>query len=168
LPSVEAATAMQDTIFVKPGRILIALSLVLGGCVAPPSQEGPPPGPGNQVVNSSGECLDVEGGGASDGTPLILFHCHGSANQSWTITNSQIVGIGGSCVDVQGSAPIDGSPAILVRCDGVPSQRWNVVNGNIVGIGAKCLDVLGEQSSDRSPVILAPCAGRPSEQWAVR
>ena len=104
----------------------------------------------------------------ADGTPLILFHCHGSANQSWTLTNGQIVGIGGSCVDVQGSTPIGGSPAILVHCDGAPSQRWNILNGNISGIGGKCLDVLEETGNDRTPIILAPCAGRPTEQWAAQ
>ncbi len=63
------------------------LACGLAGCDGPPyNNDGPPPmafapGPGAQIVSSSGACLDVAGGGAADGTPLILFHCHGSPNQ---------------------------------------------------------------------------------------
>src|ERR1700722_8710936 len=91
---------------------ILPLAALLSACVAPPPFPGPPPPPdvsaGPQLINNvSGECLDVQGGGAADGTPLILFHCHGSPNQTWTVGHGQIVGIGGSCIDVQGSAAVD-------------------------------------------------------------
>ena len=76
----------------KPWLPVAFLAIAVAGCEPP----APPPPPyysvGNQIIGSSGECLDVQGGGAADGTPLILFHCHGSPNQSWAFSNNQIIG----------------------------------------------------------------------------
>ncbi len=35
------------------------------------------------IHTETGLCLDVEGGSAADGTPVVLFDCHGGANQLW-------------------------------------------------------------------------------------
>ena len=35
------------------------------------------------VHEESGQCLDVAGGSDADGTPVILFDCHGDDNQRW-------------------------------------------------------------------------------------
>ena len=48
-------------------------------------------------------CLDVPDGDTTDGTPVQIFHCHGSFNQQWNIVNGQIIGIGG-VLDVAGAA----------------------------------------------------------------
>src|SRR5271170_5208188 len=77
-----------------------------------------------QIVNN-GECFDLPQGNTADGTPIILFHCHGTPNEQWTLSGGQITGSGGSCVDVQGSAPTEGAAVILVTCNGRSSQRWN-------------------------------------------
>lgn len=37
----------------------------------------------NGTLVNGGKCLDVEGGGSADGTRLILYTCHGGANQQW-------------------------------------------------------------------------------------
>lgn len=49
---------------------------------------------------TSGECFDIPHGVVSDGTQINQFHCHGTPNEQWTISNSQIAGLGGSCLDV--------------------------------------------------------------------
>jgi len=146
---------------------------LLTSCAAPgPTFSGPPSGPsaplGAQIVSSSGECLDVQGGSAVEGTPMILFHCHGSPNQSWIVDQGRIVGIGGSCLDVQGGAPVDGAPIVLSRCDGRPSQHWTFADGTIIGLGGKCLDTLNSGSVDRTPVLLTPCTNVLSQHWSIQ
>jgi len=79
-----------------------------------------------QVIGTSGKCLDVQGGGAADRTPVILFRCHGSPNQQWYSRNGQIVGIGGKCLDVQGGLTADRTRVILFQCHGGPNQQWSV------------------------------------------
>jgi Ricin-type beta-trefoil lectin domain len=122
-----------------------------------------------QLVGAiSGECIDIPHQNTADGTPMSLFHCHGSPNQQWTISNGQITGMGGSCLDVQGSAAVDGAQIIIVACNGRPSQKWSFVSGQIVGIGGKCIDTSGGGSTDQTPVILMGCSATPSQQWSIQ
>jgi glucosylceramidase len=122
-----------------------------------------------QVVGTaSGECLDISHGIVADGTPMHQFHCHGSPNQQWTISNGHITGLGGSCLDVMGSAPTEGAQIIIVTCNGRPSQNWNISQGQIIGLGGKCLDVSGGSTLDGAPLILAACTSSPSQQWSVQ
>src|SRR5271168_1168075 len=78
-----------------------------------------------QLVGANGGCIDVPHQNTADGTPMSLFHCHGSPNQQWTISNGQITGMGGSCLDVQGSDAADGAQIIIVACNGRLSQKWS-------------------------------------------
>jgi len=71
-----------------------------------------------------GFCVDVQGGAAAQGTPVIYVPCNGSPSQNWTVANGTIVGIGGKCVDITGGGPAIGAPLILAACNGGPSQRW--------------------------------------------
>ena len=102
-----------------------------------------------QLVNSSGACADIQRGDTSDGTPMMLFHCHGSPNQNWILTGGTVTGENGVCLDVSGSVPKDGTPIIVVQCNGRPSQKWQVVNGQVVGLGGKCLDPFSVRRSER-------------------
>jgi len=122
------------------------------------------------VGGASGSCVNLpeHEGTAPDGTKVRLFHCHGTSNQVWTISNGQINSSFGSCLDVQGSAPADGAQVIIVTCNGRPSQKWSISNGQIIGIGGKCLDVLGSGTADTTPLILSTCSGAPSQQWSVQ
>lgn len=38
-----------------------------------------------EIVGLGGKCLDITGGRADDGTPVILWDCHGGGNQRWRI-----------------------------------------------------------------------------------
>ena len=38
-----------------------------------------------EIRGIAGKCLDVSGGGSDDGTPIILWPCHGGANQRWGV-----------------------------------------------------------------------------------
>jgi hypothetical protein len=122
-----------------------------------------------QLVNSSGSCADIPRGDTNDGTPVNLFHCHGSPNQNWVVGGGTISGENGVCLDVLGSAAKDGVAVIIVQCNGRPSQRWQVANGQLIGLGNMCLDLQGGSTADRTPLILATCnQSSPSQQWSVQ
>jgi cytochrome c len=36
-----------------------------------------------EIVGLGNKCLDVFGGNVADGTPIILFQCHGGINQQF-------------------------------------------------------------------------------------
>ncbi len=114
------------------------------------------------------KCLDVQGGGAEDLTPVVIFQCTGGDNQEWAIVPpGEIRGIGDKCLDVKGGSSDDGTPIILFRCTGGENQKWTVIDGEIRGIGGKCLDVQGGRATDRTPLILWPCHGGKGQKWVI-
>ncbi|MGD0491258.1 MAG: ricin-type beta-trefoil lectin domain protein [Steroidobacteraceae bacterium] len=151
---------------------LVGLSitaLAAAGCtstyVVPPD---PIPVLGAQILSSAGGCVDVRDGVTADGTPIVLFQCHGSPNQRWFIGRGEIAENFGSCLDVQGSAAVDGAAIILVTCNGRPSQQWRVIDGQIVGLGNKCLDSKDGGAADLTPLILSECRPTPGQRWTIQ
>jgi cytochrome c len=149
--------------------VLSSLAILAAACstttiVVPPD---PTPVLGAQIMSSVGECIDVRDGVTADGTPIVLFQCHGSPNQRWFIGGGEIEENFGSCLDVQGSAGVAGSAIILVTCNGRPSQQWRVVAGQIIGIGDKCLDA-GVTATDLAPLTLADCRGSAAQKWTIQ
>jgi Ricin-type beta-trefoil lectin domain len=133
--------------------------------VAPPD---PIPTIGAELVGYSGSCAEVRDGATSDGSPLDLFHCHGSPNQRWFVRKGAISESFGSCIDVDGGAAREGASIILVTCNSAPSQRWAITNGQVVGIGGMCLDVMGGAAADFTPLVLATCRSPPSQSWTIQ
>jgi hypothetical protein len=123
---------------------------------------------GAQLVGRDGECVDAQDGQTADGTPLVVFHCHGSSNERWFIKSGVISENFGSCIDVQGGAPNDGAPIILVNCTGALSQQWSIRAGQVIGLGSKCLTETGGISADQTPLILFACNENPGQLWTVR
>ncbi|WP_233166671.1 PHB depolymerase family esterase [Micromonospora sp. Rc5] len=74
------------------------------------------------------KCLDASGAGTSNGTPVIIWDCHGGTNQQWnvnadgTITNAQ----SGLCLDASGLGTANGTKIILWSCSGQANQRWTL------------------------------------------
>lgn len=150
-------------------RGLIIATLAAAGCtatyVAPPD---PIPVLGAQILSSAGGCVDVRDGVTADGTPIVLFQCHGSPNQRWFIGRGEIAENFGSCLDVQGGAGVDGAEIILVTCNGRPSQQWRVIDGQIIGLGNKCLDSKDGGAADLTPLVLSECRASQSRWWTIQ
>lgn len=87
-------------------------------------------------IKDGNKCLDVSGGGTGNGTPVILWDCHGGKNQLWT-TNP--IGEGfqirsaqsGKCLDVRGPS----------RNDGTPIQIWDCGNASVKQMIYKITDI---------------------------
>lgn len=149
--------------------MLLAGATVVSACTTT-YVPGPDPIPviGAQIIGLGGSCVDVRDGETADGTPIVVFHCHGSPNERWFIAQGHISESFGSCVDVQGAAAVDGSPIILVVCNGSPSQQWKISDGRVIGIGDKCLDMAGGSAADLTPLNLVACTNAPSQKWSVQ
>jgi hypothetical protein len=77
-------------------------------------------------VGLAGKCLDVKGNSLANGTSVILWPCHGKANQQWKLLDGLIVGLAGKCLDVKGGGSANGTPLILWPCHGKANQRWQI------------------------------------------
>jgi hypothetical protein len=153
-PPANEANARTKS-FLAPGCLIAAMLAFAMPCDAA------------EIVGIQGQCLDVQGGDTTDGTPIDIYHCHGAANQQWEFSNGQIVSSSGKCLDVQGGDPEDGARIVLFRCHAGPDQQWSIYNGQIVGMGGKCLDVQGGSAADRTPVILFHCHGARNQRWSM-
>ena len=79
----------------------------------------------NEQVTFGGKCMDVTNGGTADGTPVILFQCHGGTNQVWIPTGGKLVNpVSGKCLDVPGSVAAQGTKLDIATCSNASGQTW--------------------------------------------
>lgn len=69
-----------------------------------------------------GRCLDAAGG-TRQGAQIILWDCHGGANQKWQIQGDRVTQ-GGLCIDVWGAVPAPWIGVQLWPCHGGSNQSW--------------------------------------------
>jgi hypothetical protein len=132
----------------------------------------PAPAPTTHVklVGLAGKCLDVSGGNPASGTGVILWDCHGGANQRWSVAaDGTIRGLAGKCLDVSGGNPASGTGVILWDCHGGANQRWSVnADGTVRGLAGKCLDVKGGNPASGTGIILWDCHGGANQRWRLQ
>ncbi|TFK21499.1 G-X-X-X-Q-X-W domain-containing protein [Coprinopsis marcescibilis] len=97
-------------------------------------------------LSNPGKCLDVRGANFSNGTPVQVYDCNGTAAQNWVIyrgpTQVRLAGTN-FCLDA-GSSPANGVGMKIWQCyDNLPAQQWVFTDENrIVLQGAsQCLDL---------------------------
>ncbi|MFF1908491.1 ricin-type beta-trefoil lectin domain protein [Kitasatospora sp. NPDC058218] len=91
-------------------------------CAATPNQTWTVGNDG--TVKALGKCLDVTGGGLTDGTPVQLYPCNGTGSQVWTqnakgLLNPQ----SGLCLADPAASTTNGTQLILRTC-GASGQDW--------------------------------------------
>ncbi|MEU0393400.1 RICIN domain-containing protein [Streptomyces sp. NPDC006208] len=82
-----------------------------------------------EVPGAKGNCLDVQGGGKTNGTPVQIYTCNGGAAQQWTIEGSEddlhIRNVGSlKCLDVAGNASANGTKIQISDCYKSKGQSW--------------------------------------------
>jgi endo-1,4-beta-xylanase len=130
---------------------------------------GPSPNPTTFRLRNegSGRCLDVDGGNAANGTPMITWDCHSNANQQFT-RNGAALQVLGKCLNVPPDAAA-GTRVQIQDCTGGASQQW-VLNSNGTirnGQNGLCLDVNGASTANGSAVIVWSCHGGANQRWAT-
>ncbi|WP_408648013.1 RICIN domain-containing protein [Thiocapsa bogorovii] len=122
-----------------------------------------------EIVGQLSKCLDVNEASTRNGTPVILWPCHGGENQQWHFRQDlSLVGPGGKCLSVIRGREIDGAPVVIDSCDGTERQRWVPErSGELVGLAGRCLDVEGGLGEDGARLIVWPCGGTANQQWGA-
>ncbi|MEU7871950.1 RICIN domain-containing protein, partial [Dactylosporangium sp. NPDC049140] len=147
------------------GQIAYAIAF-LGLDTGGDATGSPTPGGTTALVGAaSGRCLDVPGSNAANGTQPIIWDCHGTANQQWTISGLTIRALG-KCLD----APLNGTAGVKAQlwdCSGATNQQWTLVaDGSIRnGQSGLCLDVSGAGTANNTPVLLWTCTGAANQRW---
>ncbi|CAL9672882.1 hypothetical protein SUDANB178_07592 [Streptomyces sp. enrichment culture] len=84
-----------------------------------------------QVAGAPGKCLDVQGGGTANGTPVQIYTCNGGPAQEWDLygwyDGGHVLrnGHSGKCLDVLNGATADGAKIQVRNCnDSVKAQQW--------------------------------------------
>ncbi|WP_343240763.1 MULTISPECIES: RICIN domain-containing protein [unclassified Streptomyces] len=117
-------------------------------------------GTATALVNpGTGKCLS--GSKASDGTPLILAACDGSANQKWDPSNGT-VRTKGLCMDAAWGATAPGTVVQLANCSGNPAQRFSVRAGNSTVYSEQAKLCVGTVNGGTA-IQLLPCGHNKAE-----
>ncbi|MFI1561938.1 ricin-type beta-trefoil lectin domain protein [Streptomyces sp. NPDC020490] len=124
---------------------------------------------GAAIKGLAGKCVDVAGANPTNGTPVQLYDCNGTAAQQWTVGSDGTLRALGKCLDVTDNGTADGSTVQLWDCTGGPNQKWTVTAAHdIVNPQAdKCLDVTGNNSANGTRLQIWTCTGGANQKWTV-
>ena len=115
---------------------------------------------------NSAYCLTARGGGQSDGTPVDVAPCNGSASQQWVQSGAQLMN-GSKCLDDPGGNTANGTPLNLWSCWGGSNQQWNTANAQIqLANTGKCVDIPGGNVAN-AQLQLYDCWGGQNQKWTL-
>ncbi|CAL9465700.1 hypothetical protein SUDANB126_02748 [Streptomyces sp. enrichment culture] len=82
-----------------------------------------------EVPGAKGNCLDVAGGGKTNGTAVQIYPCNGGAAQQWTLEGSEddlhLRNVNSQkCLDVAGNASANGTKIQISDCYKSKGQSW--------------------------------------------
>ncbi|MFG1759631.1 chitosanase [Micromonospora echinofusca] len=121
------------------------------------------------VTGLGGKCVDVAGANPTNGTPVQLWDCNGTAAQVWTVGNADgSVRALGKCLDVTAASTVDGAKVQLYDCNGTGAQKWTASNGALVNTGSgKCLDVTDWSTANSTRLQIWSCSGTANQRWTL-
>jgi hypothetical protein len=122
------------------------------------------------VGRGSNRCIGPAAGKVSDGVPLELQDCNGSAAQAWDFRSDGTVHVLGLCLDDAWGAVANGTVIQVANCNGGPAQKWILAGPeDLVNPQAnKCVDAKGQATAAGTPLLLWDCTGNPNQKWFLR
>jgi subtilisin family serine protease len=122
------------------------------------------------IVGMAGKCVDVQGGGIPNSTPVQLFECNGTPAQEWQYTASALYNArSGRCLDVRGGNMANSTPVQIFDCNGSLAQAWRWSPERhelfIRADTARCLDVRGGNPANSTPIQIFDCNNTPAQDW---
>lgn len=115
---------------------------------------------------SSGRCLDVDNNNTANGTGMLIWDCHGGANQQFT-QSGQALQVLGKCLDVSPNATA-GTRVQIWDCNGGTNQQWTFnSNGTISSVRFPnlCLDVNNNGTTNGTTVLVWTCHTAANQRW---
>jgi Ricin-type beta-trefoil lectin domain len=170
LPSVDppsasataAATAspIASTASPTPARVTQAPVPIAS---TPASPGGALDGTG-EILGLGGQCLDNNSSTTSDGNPVQVWPCNGTAAEVWSVANDRF-SVQGKCMAVRGTT--DGTNVVLWTCDGSPGQIWQAnPTDHTVRNPASGLCLTAPNTYQQ--VIIATCSNADGQKWTHR
>ncbi|HVK21827.1 MAG TPA: ThuA domain-containing protein [Actinokineospora sp.] len=120
--------------------------------------------PAKQIKGvGSNRCMDNS---ATVAGQVVLWDCHGGANQKWTSVGATLQ-TGGKCLDVTGASQTDGAIVGTYTCNSQANQNWTQWTDGSLRNGTKCLDAFGAGTANGTRVIIWTCNGQTNQKWTV-
>lgn len=121
-----------------------------------------------QVLDSNGRCLDNKWGVTTNGNPVQVYTCNGSAAQSWSVEADGTVRVQGKCLMPRQGRLNNNTQVVISDCTGAAVQKWTAGGVGTVkpqGNQSLCLENSGGANVDGNPVVLRNCTGAPAQVW---
>ncbi|MFD5929898.1 ricin-type beta-trefoil lectin domain protein [Streptomyces sp. NPDC060333] len=128
-----------------------------------------------ELQGAKGKCLDVQGGGTADGTPVQVYTCNGGAQQGWRVwgddhglylRNAKSF----KCLEVAGNGKTDGTKLQIATCNSGPAQVWAYTPRATTALkhvsSGKCLNFPTYDLS--RDALLATCTGGGPQQVNIK
>ena len=130
-------------------------------------------------IKHSGQCMDVEFAGTSDGTEIQQWNCNSSAAQKFTLSKTSdgyyhvITKAAGKCLDVSGGSLVDGGKIQEWTCTYADNQKFSLVaqgDGTYSLKGkqsGKCLDLFAYNMTEGTGFTQFTCNGGDNQKFTL-
>jgi hypothetical protein len=120
-----------------------------------------------RVTGINGLCLTNQNSLNTEGNPIRVSACDGSAGQTWATYSDDTVRVQGGCLDVVAAGTASGTKVDWYACNGTNAQVWqHRANGELVNPhSGLCLTVPGGGTG--AALDIETCTGSPQQQWTV-
>jgi hypothetical protein len=122
------------------------------------------------LKNVSGKCVGTANmGSMENGTPLVIWDCHGNPDQQWTLTSETLLkNVSGKCVGTANMGSMEnGTPLVIWDCHGNPDQQWTLTSETLLkNVSGKCVGTANMGSMENgTQLIIWDCHGNPDQRW---
>jgi Carbohydrate binding module (family 6)/F5/8 type C domain/Ricin-type beta-trefoil lectin domain/Putative Ig domain len=120
-----------------------------------------------QVKGINGLCLTNQNSLNTEGNPIGVSGCNGSAGQQWATYTDNTLRTQGGCLDVVSAGTTSGTNVDWYACNGTAAQTWtHQANGELVNPSSGlCLTDPGGNTGAR--LDIETCTGSAQQQWTV-
>ncbi|MFF4358770.1 RICIN domain-containing protein [Streptomyces sp. NPDC001604] len=128
-----------------------------------------------QVPGASGKCLDVQGAGKTNGTPVQVYTCNGGASQKWQLLGSYDGGYtlvnpnSFKCLEVLNGNNANGTKIQIRDCGSAKAQQWKFdvrSAGPLLNAATgKCLHLPTFDNS--KDAVLSTCNGSSAQKFRL-
>lgn len=123
---------------------------------------------GGLVNVQTGLCLTDPGASQTNGTPVTLAGCVGTASQGWTLPAGQLApGLQGRCIAGYSATSTSPAKISLTKCATTSSQNWTITPHGAITVAGLCLATAqtGTAATTGTPVTLSACGTSPGQHW---
>jgi hypothetical protein len=119
------------------------------------------------VKGINGLCLTNQNSLNTEGNPIGVSACNGSAGEVWSTYSDNTVRVQGGCLDVVSAGTTSGTNVDWYPCNGTNAQLWNhQANGEFVNPNSGlCLTDPGGNTGSR--LDIETCTGSAQQQWTL-